>query len=86
MPNFLNAPIHCSQQESKINDDILYSVTNNTILKIFVPFVQVADGFILVYSVGDMDSFKKVEALRKFLETQMSKDKKEVGNIFCLLF
>ncbi|KAM9824260.1 NF-kappa-B inhibitor-interacting Ras-like protein 1 [Neosynchiropus ocellatus] len=39
-------------------------------------YYSVADGFVLVYSVDSMESFKKVECLKK--EIDKSKDKKEV--------
>ena len=40
-------------------------------------YYSVADGFVLVYSVDSMDSFKKVDFLKK--EIDKSRDKKEVG-------
>lgn len=41
------------------------------------PF-QVADAFVLVYSVSDHESFNRVDLLRKFIEQHHSKEKKEV--------
>lgn len=43
-------------------------------------YYSVADGFVLVYSVDSLESFKKVDVLKK--EIDKSRDKKEV----CLLF
>lgn len=39
-------------------------------------YYSVADGFVLVYSVDSMESFKKVDILKK--EIDKSRDKKEV--------
>lgn len=39
-------------------------------------YYSVADGFVLVYSVDSMESFKKVDVLKK--EIDKSRDKKEV--------
>lgn len=39
-------------------------------------YFSVADGFVLVYSVDSLESFKKVDALKK--EIDKSRDKKEV--------
>lgn len=41
-------------------------------------YYSVADGFVLVYSVDSMESFKKVDVLKK--EIDKSRDKKEVQN------
>lgn len=41
-------------------------------------YFSVADGFVLVYSVDSLESFKKVDALKK--EIDKSRDKKEVYN------
>ncbi|KAF5909136.1 NF-kappa-B inhibitor-interacting Ras-like protein 1, partial [Clarias magur] len=38
-------------------------------------YYSVADGFVLVYSVNSMESFKKVDVLKK--EIDKSRDKKE---------
>ena len=40
-------------------------------------YYLVADGFVLVYSVDSLESFKKVDILKK--EIDKSRDKKEVG-------
>uniref|UniRef100_A0A914CFH0 NF-kappa-B inhibitor-interacting Ras-like protein n=2 Tax=Acrobeloides nanus TaxID=290746 RepID=A0A914CFH0_9BILA len=42
------------------------------------PYIQVADAFILVYSVVDHESFNRMDLLKKFIEKQFGKDKKEV--------
>uniref|UniRef100_A0A914WS55 NF-kappa-B inhibitor-interacting Ras-like protein 1 n=1 Tax=Plectus sambesii TaxID=2011161 RepID=A0A914WS55_9BILA len=42
------------------------------------PYIQVADAFILVYSVGEAESFNRVDLLKKFLDRQFGKEKKEV--------
>lgn len=42
-------------------------------------YFSVADGFVLVYSVDSLESFKKVDALKK--EIDKSRDKKEVHNV-----
>lgn len=39
-------------------------------------YYSVADGFVLVYSVDSLESFKKVDTLKK--EIDKSRDKKEV--------
>ncbi|MFH4977035.1 hypothetical protein AB6A40_003744 [Gnathostoma spinigerum] len=42
------------------------------------PYIQVADAFLLVYSVTDHESFNRMDALKSFIEKQFGKDKKEV--------
>ena len=42
-------------------------------------YYLVADGFVLVYSVDSLESFKKVDILKK--EIDKSRDKKEVGTV-----
>lgn len=42
-------------------------------------YYSVADGFVLVYSVDSMESFKKVDVLKK--EIDKSRDKKEVQKL-----
>ena len=42
------------------------------------PYLQVADAFILVYSVVDHESFNRMDLLKKTLEKQFNKDKKEI--------
>ncbi|CAJ0568083.1 unnamed protein product, partial [Mesorhabditis spiculigera] len=42
------------------------------------PYVQVADAFVLVYSVVDHESFNRMDLLKKFIEKQFGKEKKEV--------
>ncbi|KAH7727641.1 Protein F52A8.6 c [Aphelenchoides avenae] len=42
------------------------------------PYIQIADAFILVYSVVDHESFNKMDLLKKYIEKQFGKDKKEV--------
>lgn len=42
-------------------------------------YYTVADGFVLVYSVDSVESFKKVETLKK--EIDKSRDKKEVRDL-----
>uniref|UniRef100_A0A1I7Z9Q6 GTP-binding protein Rhes n=1 Tax=Steinernema glaseri TaxID=37863 RepID=A0A1I7Z9Q6_9BILA len=42
------------------------------------PYIQVADAFILVYAVNDHESFNRMDMLKKFIEKQFGKDKKEV--------
>uniref|UniRef100_A0A1I7WYF0 Olfactomedin-like domain-containing protein n=1 Tax=Heterorhabditis bacteriophora TaxID=37862 RepID=A0A1I7WYF0_HETBA len=44
-------------------------------------YLQVADAFVLVYSVTDHESFNRVDLLKKFIEKQFSKDRKEVHKI-----
>jgi hypothetical protein len=39
---------------------------------------QVADAFLLVYSVADPESFNRVDLIKKFLDKQFGKEKKEV--------
>lgn len=39
---------------------------------------QVADAFVLVYSVNDNESFNRMDALKKFIEKHMAKEKREV--------
>ncbi|VDM53531.1 unnamed protein product [Angiostrongylus costaricensis] len=41
-------------------------------------YVQVADAFVIVYSVADHESFNKMDLLKKFIEKQFGKDRKEV--------
>ncbi|CAI4227590.1 unnamed protein product [Auanema sp. JU1783] len=41
-------------------------------------YLQVADAFVLVYSVVDHESFNRVDLLKKFIEKQFGKEKKEV--------
>uniref|UniRef100_A0A7E4VNU0 G domain-containing protein n=1 Tax=Panagrellus redivivus TaxID=6233 RepID=A0A7E4VNU0_PANRE len=43
------------------------------------PYLQVADAFILVFSVQDPDSFNRMDALRKFIDKHYSKDKKDMA-------
>lgn len=47
-------------------------------------YYSVADGFVLIYSVDSLDSFKRVEVLKK--EIDKSRDKKEVRLPFLELF
>ncbi|ETN76066.1 Miro-like protein [Necator americanus] len=42
------------------------------------PYLQVADAFVLVYSVADHESFNRIDLLKKFIEKQFGKDRKEV--------
>ncbi|KAK0429466.1 hypothetical protein QR680_011395 [Steinernema hermaphroditum] len=42
------------------------------------PYIQVADAFILVYAVNDHESFNRMDMLKKYIEKQFGKDKKEV--------
>ncbi|VDK23789.1 unnamed protein product [Anisakis simplex] len=42
------------------------------------PYIQVADAFVLVYSVLDHESFNRMDMLKKFIDKQFGKDKKEV--------
>ncbi|CAJ0956788.1 unnamed protein product, partial [Mesorhabditis belari] len=42
------------------------------------PYIQVADAFVLVYSVNDHESFNRMDLLKKFIEKQFGKEKKEV--------
>lgn len=42
------------------------------------PYLQVADAFVLVYSVADHESFNRMDLLKKFIEKQFGKDRKEV--------
>uniref|UniRef100_A0A0K0CTJ4 NF-kappa-B inhibitor-interacting Ras-like protein n=1 Tax=Angiostrongylus cantonensis TaxID=6313 RepID=A0A0K0CTJ4_ANGCA len=42
------------------------------------PYLQVADAFVIVYSVADHESFNKMDLLKKFIEKQFGKDRKEV--------
>lgn len=41
-------------------------------------YVQAADAFVLVYSVSDHESFNRVDLLKKWIDKQFGKDKKEV--------
>ncbi|KJH46349.1 GTP-binding domain protein [Dictyocaulus viviparus] len=42
------------------------------------PYLQVADAFVLVYSVADHESFNKVDLLKRSIERHFGKDRKEV--------
>ncbi|VDM50440.1 unnamed protein product [Toxocara canis] len=42
------------------------------------PYIQVADAFVLVYSVIDHETFNRMDMLKKFIDKQFGKDKKEV--------
>ncbi|KAE9552138.1 hypothetical protein FO519_004642 [Halicephalobus sp. NKZ332] len=42
------------------------------------PYLQVADAFVLVYSVVDHESFNRMDVLKKTLEKQFNKEKKEI--------
>ncbi|TKR92206.1 hypothetical protein L596_006904 [Steinernema carpocapsae] len=42
------------------------------------PYIQVADAFVLVYAVNDHESFNRMDLLKKYIEKQFGKDKKEV--------
>uniref|UniRef100_A0A0N5AN39 NF-kappa-B inhibitor-interacting Ras-like protein n=1 Tax=Syphacia muris TaxID=451379 RepID=A0A0N5AN39_9BILA len=42
------------------------------------PYIQVADAFLLVYSVTDHETFNRMDMLKKYIEKQFGKDKKEV--------
>ena len=42
------------------------------------PYLQVADAFILVYSVTDHESFNKMDALKRHIEKQFSKERKDI--------
>ncbi|XGW24939.1 hypothetical protein V3C99_006411 [Haemonchus contortus] len=42
------------------------------------PYLQVADAFVLVYSVADHESFNRMDLLKKFIEKNFGKDRKEV--------
>uniref|UniRef100_F1LBB6 NF-kappa-B inhibitor-interacting Ras-like protein n=2 Tax=Ascaris suum TaxID=6253 RepID=F1LBB6_ASCSU len=42
------------------------------------PYIQVADAFVLVYSVVDHETFNRMDLLKKFIDKQFGKDKKEV--------
>jgi NF-kappa-B inhibitor-interacting Ras-like protein len=42
------------------------------------PYIQVADAFILVYSVVDHESFNRMDQLKKYIEKHFGKEKKEV--------
>lgn len=41
-------------------------------------YVQAADAFVLVYSSADYESFNRVDLLKKWIDRQFGKDKKEV--------
>uniref|UniRef100_A0A8R1XV11 NF-kappa-B inhibitor-interacting Ras-like protein n=1 Tax=Onchocerca volvulus TaxID=6282 RepID=A0A8R1XV11_ONCVO len=41
-------------------------------------YIQVADAFLLVYSVTDHETFNRMDMLKKTIEKQFGKDKKEV--------
>ncbi|CAD6184762.1 unnamed protein product [Caenorhabditis auriculariae] len=41
-------------------------------------YVQAADAFVLVYSVADYESFNRVDLLKKWIDKQFGKEKKEV--------
>lgn len=42
------------------------------------PYIQVADAFVLVYSVNDHETFNRMDMMKKFIDKQFGKDKKEV--------
>jgi NF-kappa-B inhibitor-interacting Ras-like protein len=42
------------------------------------PYLQVADAFILVYSVVDHESFNKMDILKRYIEKQYVKEKKDI--------
>ncbi|VDD91218.1 unnamed protein product [Enterobius vermicularis] len=42
------------------------------------PYIQVADAFVLVYSVNDHETFNRMDMLKKYIEKQFGKEKKEV--------
>ncbi|RCN32998.1 Miro-like protein [Ancylostoma caninum] len=50
------------------------------------PYLQVADAFVLVYSVADHESFNRIDLLKKFIEKQFGKDRKEVADAFVLVY
>ncbi|VDO78555.1 unnamed protein product [Onchocerca flexuosa] len=41
-------------------------------------YIQVADAFLLVYSVADHETFNRMDTLKKTIDKQFGKDKKEV--------
>ncbi|CAB3407165.1 unnamed protein product [Caenorhabditis bovis] len=41
-------------------------------------YIQAADAFVLVYSSADYESFNRVDLLKKWIDRQFGKDKKEV--------
>lgn len=41
-------------------------------------FFKIADAFILVYSVLDSETFNRMDLIKKFIERQFGKEKKEV--------
>lgn len=42
------------------------------------PYIQVADAFVLVYSVNDHETFNRMDMLKKYIDKQFGKEKKEV--------
>jgi len=42
------------------------------------PYLQVADAYLLVYSICDEESFHRMDALKKFIEKHISKERKEL--------
>ncbi|VDK81878.1 unnamed protein product [Litomosoides sigmodontis] len=42
------------------------------------PYIQVADAFLLIYSVVDHETFNRMDMLKKTIDKQFGKDKKEV--------
>ncbi|GMT29163.1 hypothetical protein PFISCL1PPCAC_20460 [Pristionchus fissidentatus] len=42
------------------------------------PYLQVADAFVLVYSVADHESFNRVDTLKKMIDKHYAKEKKEM--------
>ncbi|NP_001333545.1 NF-kappa-B inhibitor-interacting Ras-like protein [Caenorhabditis elegans] len=53
-------------------------VSNYGPIELKKAYVQAADAFVLVYSSADYESFNRVDLLKKWIDRQFGKDKKEV--------
>lgn len=53
-------------------------ITEKNRFFLFYCFFKIADAFILVYSVLDSETFNRMDLIKKFIERQFGKEKKEV--------
>ncbi|CAI5438504.1 unnamed protein product [Caenorhabditis angaria] len=53
-------------------------ISNYGTVELKKAYVQVADAFVLVYSSADYESFNRMDLLKKWIDRQFGKDKKEV--------
>lgn len=60
-------------------------VTNFGPVELKKAYVQAADAFVLVYSSADYESFNRVDLLKKWIDRQFGKDKKEVSEARAML-